>query len=181
MYLRRSYGLNSSGSSAASPWPALLSSDTIIAPSAGVSAHSAGVIVTGTAPESPTLIGDTNMPWLIELAAGGEQGKLGQFAAPALNFAVPATTSTKLLFPSKPNAWYLKRLFGAPNVVMHGCPAAQKLLDRTGRSTVLPSLGAVAKNASAPGADGLIGKTAVTITPLEVPVVSAPWSAPTRT
>ena len=52
---------------------------------------------------------------------------------------------------------------------MHGCPVAQKLLDRTGRSAVLPSLGAVAMNASAPGADGLIGKTAVTNTPLKMP------------
>ena len=163
------YGFNSSGSSAASSLPALLSSDTTIAPSAGVSAHSAGLIVTGTAPDAPTGT-PANMPWLIALVG------------PALNSAAPATVSTKLLFPSKLNAWYVKRLFvPGPNVVMHGCPAAQKLLDRTGRSAVLPSLGAAATNASAPGADGLIGKTAVTSTPSAVPVVSRPWSAATST
>ncbi len=59
------YGLSSSGISAASSLPALLSSDTIIEPSAGVNAHSAGVIATGTAPAAPTGT-VANMPWLIE-------------------------------------------------------------------------------------------------------------------
>src|SRR5439155_5685872 len=89
--LMRSYGFSASGSSAASPEPALLSSVTIISPSAGVCAHSVGLIVTGTVPDAPfgTV---TKSPWLIELEH-------------ALYFAVPATASTKLLVRSKPNAW----------------------------------------------------------------------------
>ena len=70
--------------------PALLSSVTIIVPSAGVCAHSAGVIVIGTAADAP--FGSvTKSPWLIELEY-------------ALYSPSPATTSTKLLVTSKPNA-----------------------------------------------------------------------------
>src|SRR3990170_4775446 len=71
---------SSSGSSAASSLPALLSSVTTIAPSAGVIAHSAGLIVIGIAPEAPFGTA-ANAPWLIELDQ-------------ALYFATPGTAST---------------------------------------------------------------------------------------
>src|SRR3989442_9778154 len=118
-----------SPSSCASSFPDLLSVDTTIVPRAGVSAHSAGLIVTGVVAVAP---GATLRKSPCEIA--GVHG---------LNFAEPSTTSTELLSRSKPNAWYVNP--GLDVFDRHGSPVRQSRLDRIGSSSVIPSVGAGAR------------------------------------
>src|SRR5262245_32275990 len=134
-----------------------------MSPFAGVSAHSAGLIVTGTVVVVPggTL---TNIPWLMALDQ-------------ALNLAVPGTSSTPPASRSNETAEYVSRGF---ELERHGSPVRHSWLDRIGSSATVESVGAAAKKAWLAPALRVLN-TKAPMSPLNSPVVMAPESAPTTT